>query len=513
MGLARGRQGSADCGIEPIGRVIAQVTSKRTVLAAIAMIITVGLVVGVVTGSFASLARAGLYATGLWSSNGPSVLPSASPDAPTPSASRALARPTPSATTSPPVDLPAGVLVGADSGDRPNPAKVRARIAKVRVKNSQGRLSGSVLEVTSGSAVFRQQAGRALIPASTMKLLTSATVLSLLGPDHTFTTSVVSPKRGQLILVGGGDPYLMTKRSTASSYPKRASVAGLAKSTATELRKAKISRVRLGYDAGLFGGPAWNPTWPSGYGDQVSRISALWVDGGRTGGGSPGPRASDPARAATNAYAAALRKQGIRVVVTGRASAPRTAARVASVSSMPLERIVEQVLMVSDNDAAEVLFRHVAVAKQRRGTSAEASRAVRAELTELGLWRDGTVIADGSGLSRQNRIPAEVLARTLRLAAGDDRPRLRGVITGLSVAGVEGSLRRRYFDDESLPGRGVVRGKTGTLREVHTLAGLLRTRDGSVLVYAFLINNPKNQFAARVWLDRVTAALSTCGCR
>ena len=49
--------------------------------------------------------------------------------------------------------------------------------------------------------------------------------------------------------------------------------------------------------------------------------------------------------------------------------------------------------------------------------------------------------------------------------------------------------------------------------EVHTLAGLLRTRDGSVLVYAFLINNPKNQFAARVWLDRVTAALSTCGCR
>ena len=141
------------------------------------------------------------------------------------------------------------------------------------MKNRAG--SGSVLEVTSGSAVFRQQAGRALIPAS-MKLLTSATVLSLLGPDHTFTTSVVSPKRGQLILVGG-DPYLMTKRSTASSYPKRASVA-----PGQEHRNGAAqgrSPGSTGLRRILFGGPAWNPTWPSGYGDQVSRISALWVDG------------------------------------------------------------------------------------------------------------------------------------------------------------------------------------------------------------------------------------------
>ena len=390
---------------------------------------------------------------------------------------------------------------------------MKAKIAGVRVKNSQGRLSGSVLEVTSGTAVFRQQAGRALIPASTMKLLTSAAVLSVLGPDHTFATSVVSPKRGQLILVGGGDPYLMTKRSKADTFPRRASVADLARSTATALRKAKITRVRLGYDARLFAGPAWNPNWPSGYGDQVTPVSALWVDEGRLGAGSPGPRANDPARRAADGVRGGAAQAGDPGGRDRQSQGSAYAARVASVSSMPLERIVEQVLMVSDNDAAEVLFRHVAVGQQRRGTSAEASRAVRAELTKLGLWRDGTVIVDGSGLARQNRIPAEVLARTLRLASLDDHPELRGVITGLSVAGVEGSLRRRYFDDQSLAGRGVVRGKTGTLREVHTLAGLLRTRDGSVLVYAFLINNPRNQFAARVWLDRVTAALSTCGCR
>ena len=105
------------------------------------------------------------------------------------------------------------------------------------------------------------------------------------------------------------------------------------------------------------------------------------------------------------------------------------------------------------------------------------------------------------------------MVRMLRLAAGNQHPELRAVITGLPVAGVEGSLRVRYFDDQSLAGRGVVRGKTGTLNKVRALAGVVRTNDGSLLAYAFLINKPKNEFNAMVWLDRVTTAISTCGCR
>jgi D-alanyl-D-alanine carboxypeptidase/D-alanyl-D-alanine-endopeptidase (penicillin-binding protein 4) len=72
------------------------------------------------------------------------------------------------------------------------------------------------------------------------------------------------------------------------------------------------------------------------------------------------------------------------------------------------------------------------------------------------------------------------MVKVLRLAAQDRHPELRAVVTGLSVAGVEGSLRTRFFDDASLAGRGVVRAKTGTLRKVHTLAGTVRTSDGSV---------------------------------
>jgi serine-type D-Ala-D-Ala carboxypeptidase/endopeptidase (penicillin-binding protein 4) len=51
------------------------------------------------------------------------------------------------------------------------------------------------------------------------------------------------------------------------------------------------------------------------------------------------------------------------------------------------------------------------------------------------------------------------------------------------------------------------------LSKVHTLAGYVRTSDGSLLTYAFLVSNAKNDFNAVVWLDRITTALSRCGCR
>ena len=436
---------------------------------------------------------------------------------PTPAASSTSAGPgtvaaTPSSPPTPSPRTPAPVLVPAPTGAPPAVAKVTARVTGTRVKDALGGYSAAVVDVGSGATLFRHEAERARIPASTLKLVTGAAALSALGPDHTFRTTVVSPRAGEIVLVGGGDPYLTAKPS-AGTFPRRASVADLARSTASALARSRTTTVRLGYDARLFAGPAWNAAWPGAYRDQVTPVSALWVEEGRVTGRSPGPRVKDPAREAATAFAAALRKRGVRVTGLTATAAPRQAAEIAAVSSASLERVVEQMLSVSDNDAAEVLLRHVALAAGRPGSAVEGARAVRAELIELGAWTDSTRILDGSGLARENVLPASTLVRVLRLAAAEDRADLRALVTGLPVAGVEGSLRARFGDDASLAGRGVVRGKTGTLREVHSLAGLIRTRDGSVLVYAFLINRPKNAYNARVWLERVTAALSTCGCR
>jgi serine-type D-Ala-D-Ala carboxypeptidase/endopeptidase (penicillin-binding protein 4) len=476
--------------------------SQRIAVALTAMLPLAGLVGG--AAACAALDGRGPDATSQSSASAPATLSSA------PSAASTAVTPTPSAAAAP-AKLPPPVLAAAGLGKAPQATALASKIAAVRVKNVKGTYSGSVIDVGTGNVLFNHGARTPHIPASTMKVMTSAAALSILGPDHRFATSVVGPREGQIVLVGGGDPYLATK-TKPTAYPRPASTDELARLTAEALREAKITKVRLGYDASLFGGPGWNPLWPDGYGDSVTTVSALWVDEGRVAA-SIGPRAKDPAKGAATAFAKALKKRGVSVSSVAPAKAGKGAAKLATVRSLPLDQIVEQLLMTSDNDAAEVILRQAAIGAGRKGTSADGVAVVRAELTKLGVWDPGTTMTDGSGLARQSRVPADTLARLLRLAAGNDHPELRAVITGLPVAGVEGSLRIRFFDDQSLAGRGVVRAKTGTLRKVHSLAGMVRTVDGSLVTFAFLINNPKNDYAANVWLDRVSTAISRCGCR
>ena len=474
---------------------------KRTATIVLAVIAAMVLLISMIAGAIAVFPREHRYAVGAQTSYAPPPSPASTPSV---TAAPSTAAPTPAKG-----ELPGPVLAPAPQRVVPNKTAVGNKIRTVKVKGMTGSYSGAVAEVGSGKVVFAHNATQGYIPASTMKLLTSTAALSILGPEHTFKTSVVSPKRGQIILVGGGDPYLSSK--SRAGYPKRATITGLARATASRLKHDKIKKVSVGYDASLFRGPSWNTRWPGFYADQVSRTSALWVDEGHVGYG--GVRYRDPAKQAATAFAGALSKQGIRVTATRSAHAPKSAAVVARVSSMPLERIVEHLLMVSDNDAAEVIFRQAAIGAKKPGSIAEATKVVRAELTKLGIWDPGMTITDGSGLARRTKVPADSMVKMLRAAASAQHPELRAVITGLSVAGVEGSLRRQYFDDKSAAGRGVVRGKTGTLNKVRARAGLVRTADGSLLAYAFLINKPKNEYNAMIWLDRVTAALSTCGCR
>jgi serine-type D-Ala-D-Ala carboxypeptidase/endopeptidase (penicillin-binding protein 4) len=477
---------------------------KRIAMVVLAVVVVIGVVVSVIVGAVVALPRQNRYAHGTQTSySSPSSAPS-SPTTPIPGGGPTVAAPTVREQ-----DLPNPVLAAAATRGLPDKVVIARKIRAIKVKGVTANFSGSVVELGSGRVLYAHNATRGYIPASTMKLLTSTAALSILGPDHSFKTSVVSPKRGQIILVGGGDPYLARKAS--SDYPKRATITGLARATAVKLKHDKIKKVSLGYDASLFRGPSWNPDWPGFYGDQVSNTSALWVDEGHVGYG--GVRYRDPAKEAGTTFATALSKQGISVTSTRRAYTPKSAPVLARVSSMPLERIVEHLLMVSDNDAAEVIFRQAAIGAKKQGSIADATKVVRAELNKLGIWDPGMTINDGSGLSRQTKVPADSMVKMLRLAAGKQHPELRAVITGLSVAGVEGSLKRQYVDDKSSAGRGVVRGKTGTLNKVRARAGIVRANDGSLLGYAFLINKPKNEYNAMVWLDRVTAALSTCGCR
>jgi D-alanyl-D-alanine carboxypeptidase/D-alanyl-D-alanine-endopeptidase (penicillin-binding protein 4) len=372
-----------------------------------------------------------------------------------------------------------------------------------------------VTDLASGRAVFRSGAST-ITPASTTKLLTSTAALESLGPMARFRTTVRwDAAHRRLVLVGGGDPFLASSpREGRTSYPHKADVVTLARAAARRLHAMHVRRVSLGYDDSYFTGPSVNPAWPATYIPEsvVPPISALWVDEGH----APGSEGfvADPAAEAARLFGVALRGAGVKVGPKAvRAGAGPDAVEVASVSSAPLGQMVERTLEVSDNNAAEVLARHVGLAEKQQGSFVAGTAGVLEVLRRLGVDVSGDRLYDGSGLSRLDRLTTDTLAHVVRLATSREHPELRSVMTGLPVAGFTGSLAYR-FDKGPVEARGRVRAKTGTLTGVHGLAGLADDATGARMVFVVVADRVKllKNLEAQTLIDRIAGALGACRC-
>ncbi|HEV2796453.1 MAG TPA: D-alanyl-D-alanine carboxypeptidase/D-alanyl-D-alanine-endopeptidase, partial [Nocardioides sp.] len=392
------------------------------------------------------------------------------------------------------------------------PGRVAAAVTPDLSDPDLGRhVVGAVSSLTPGSPVWTTGDGRYL-PASTTKLLTLGAALATLGPDHTFSTRVVrgaGPR--EVVLVGGGDPLLASQplslAEAESTYPVRADVTTLALTAAKEL--GGRGRVRIRFDDSLFTGPTDNPAWRRDYvaDDIASPITALMVDSGI----APDrlSRSDDPSVAAAQVFASTLAAAGLRVVgQPERVVAPPGAEELATVESAPLSEIAERIIDVSDNEGAEVVGHQVGLAVSGTGSFEAGAAAVLETLGGLGIDVSGDEVYDGSGLSRRNRVATSTLLGLIQHAAGPDGEAMRSLVTGLPVAGFTGSLTYR-FDEGPAFARGLVRAKTGTLRNVHALAGIAVGRDGAPM--AFVLGADKSPDAkkldAQQALDRAAAAL------
>jgi D-alanyl-D-alanine carboxypeptidase/D-alanyl-D-alanine-endopeptidase (penicillin-binding protein 4) len=439
--------------------------------------------------------------------------PSSSSAAPTPSASPALSP----GVAGPVLPSPSGTSVPTSAG----------LIAALRVALAQPALKGhtalAVVDVATGHLLVRQ-GDIAAQPASTLKLLTAAAALSVLGPDARLKTGVVSvPGSDRIVLVGDGDATLASTAAAAaaqgSGAARPASIEALARSTADALKAAGHRTVRLSYDASLFSGSPTATSWPTTYVPTgvVSPVTALSVDGGRTAPGADS-RSTDPPAAAAAALAHALGQEGVRVIGTQRPSkAAPGAVPVAAVSSPPLGLLVERMLTESDNDLAEALAHRTAVGARQPGTFAGGAVATIGALKGLGLDVTGLHLVDGSGLSHADRVPPRLLAQVLATAAGSQSSDtvLRPMLSGLPVAGWTGTLADRFTSPATAGAAGVVRAKTGTLGTVSTLAGTAVDADGRVLAFAVLADGlpAGTTLEARAALDEAAAAIAGCGCR
>ncbi|GGR47084.1 D-alanyl-D-alanine carboxypeptidase/D-alanyl-D-alanine-endopeptidase (penicillin-binding protein 4) [Nocardioides luteus] len=345
-----------------------------------------------------------------------------------------------------------------------------------------------------GAPLVKHGSGAAT-PASVTKVLTSVAVLEAYGPERRFETSVTLEGR-TITLVGGGDASLSSSDLDA-----------LAAETARELGATKT--VRLAYDDSLFTGPTINPAWRRTYlGGEVGGITALSVD---HGGSQAYGYSRDPSKQAAEQFKKALAKRGIKV--NGKpARGAKSGAQLAARQGDTLREIVEYTLQHSDNQLAEILARHVGLASGAPTFEGSAA-AVADTLKDLGIDTTGLVLRDGSGLSRQNRIPPTLLVSTLQTAASSSRPELAPALTGLPVAGWVGSLSRRFnFDAE--PGRGRVRAKTGTLTSVSGLSGIVVDTRGTPFVVVLMADGfkPEKTLDVRDALDDAMTAVATCRC-
>jgi D-alanyl-D-alanine carboxypeptidase/D-alanyl-D-alanine-endopeptidase (penicillin-binding protein 4) len=386
----------------------------------------------------------------------------------------------------------------------------------------------TVTDLASGAVLYSAGGASAAAPASSQKLATAAAALAAVGAGTTFTTSVVrGVTPGSIVLVGGGDPTLAAGRPPAAGYPRPASLRSLAAQAARWLRAHGEAAVRLSYDTTLFTGPAMAPGWTPSYVStgNVTPISALEVDQGRlTPGGKPEDadnplnyraRSLNPAADAARAFASFLTADGIQVRATSPGRALAGATRVAAVHSPAVSALVDWMLRESNNVIAEDLARHVALATRRPASFSGAAAAVTAVLARLGI-SSGVHLVDGSGLSPDNRLTPDVLARLVTLAGGPDGGALRPIIAALPVAGFSGTLApgQSVFGSFGRPALGMVRAKTGNLTTVASLTGVADDVSGQALGFAFMADKIPSGGLSRATtvLDQMATTLTSCGC-
>ena len=115
---------------------------------------------------------------------------------------------------------------------------------------------------------------------------------------------------------------------------------------------------------------------------------------------------------------------------------------------------------------------------------AEGARIALESLARVGLDTRALLIENGSGLSRIERVSADMLGHLLLLAW--QRPWMPEYISALPIAGVDGTARRR-LRDSAANGRAHI--KTGSLNGVRAIAGYVLDRNGRRHAVVMMVNH------------------------
>ena len=324
---------------------------------------------------------------------------------------------------------------------------------------------------------------KAYIPASSTKIITAAVALEVLKTDFSYTTKVhgvvdATGTAPDLYFVGGGDPLLVRNEYVASEkYPTTSgtSLEKLADSlVASGLRRVAGSVV--GVDS-RYDDKRFVDVWPQDFHfTEAGPLGALMVDDGVVLGQATKP--DDPAVAAATELQNLLNARGVLFGALPRRDVlPSDVPEIASIQSAPLTSVIQEMLVNSDNNTAELLLKEIGFATSATGSTAAGLTAVLEQLTKWKIEKD-VQLFDGSGLASDGRISCDVFMSLLNTFSAT----LPGL---MAIAGETGTIRDT-FDGTSVAGK--LRGKTGTLNGVKALVGYLPVTNSGPVTFSLLMN-------------------------
>lgn len=357
----------------------------------------------------------------------------------------------------------------------------------------------------------------ALTPASVMKALTTATALDVLGEDFRFSTAVElqgsrsgSTWQGNLVVRSSGDPTLESENFKSNNGFCREILDGLKKAGITKITgrvlvvqslsdagpilQWECEDIAWPYGAGLFG-MNWRDNTFTLYpatGKTSPYVPDLKIDVRKSSSGNdlirgvasnnlviyatnPNNRKwvtrstmPDPAAVFEAELLDVLRKGGVTVADAKVSATGGDTLAVCTHRSPRSAEIFRSLMVRSDNLFAEGMLRASSAGTSRK----KAIENEKALWSNRGINAKYTIINDGSGLTRANRLSPRFLANVLEWMA--DSPKGELYASFFPRAGLDGTMKG-FLAKSELQGRLAL--KTGSVSSVQCYAGYLLDKE------------------------------------
>jgi len=418
----------------------------------------------------------------------------------------------------------------------------------------------AVVKADSGEVVYSHNAEEAMVPASNMKIITSAAALKYLGLDYEFKTKV-GLCGDTLVVIGGGDPLLGDK-VTDAKYLREAG--WIFKDITAALKQNNITAIKdIIVDSSIFDDERVHPNWPKkelnrwyacevsglNFNDNCIAVTVKNIGGKVTVGIEPETSYVEvinkvvPISEGKSAVGAYRNREINKIIVKGKCEKQEgpfdvaiekpaeffgfllreNLARVGiKVDGQILEKpmpqdcnfkgLTEYRTTITDCLArcnknslglgAESLLKTIAAkaaADGRNGSWVEGRGLISEYMLELGIEKEEFYIDDGSGLSRGNKLSANAITKVLLdVYKGKNWGLYKD---SLAIGGVEGTIGK-YFKEEKYKGK--VFGKTGYIAGVTSFSGICSGKGGD---YIFSILANKTRGGTREAINDIAKAI------